>query len=298
MLWFRKKENVKAAGTVAVGCGGSGCNIANRLGKISDVDILTVNTDRKGLIRTRSDRRILLGEGTDAGCNGDAEKGRSLTKDSLDIINESIERFLNVVILSGLGGGTGTGSSAVIAEAAKKNGSRVMAIVSLPMSFESERRNVAMNALDGLAKFCDILIILDGDRLVRIDPMLGAREAFSVLDQMICESFMSLMELLEGKDGETMFRMMKGMTYTVSFAEGMHAEKVADALISGVMTSLPAVSQPIIFVRGNIPKNDTERTITEKIMKSTGKEPMFVQGPEGRGMNLVMFVPVSGPSSL
>jgi len=294
---FKKKNNTKAAGTLAVGCGGSGCNIANRLGRISDVNILTVNTDRKGLIRSRSDRRILLGEGTDAGCDGNVEKGRSLTIDSLEMINESIERFLNVVLLSGLGGGTGTGAAAIIAETAKKNGSRVMAIVSIPMSFESERRNAALNALDGLMKICDILIVLDGDRLVHIDPMLGAREAFSVLDQMICESFMSLMELLEGNDGETMFRTMKGRTYTVSFAEGMHAEKVADTLAKGAMMSSPATSQPMIFVRGNIPQNDTEKIITEKITKSTGKEPTFIQGPEGRGMNLVMFVPISGPFS-
>jgi len=78
------------AGTLVVGCGGAGCNIVNRLGKISGVDILTVNTDRKGLVRSRSNRRILLGDGSmDAGCGGDAKLGESLTRDASGMITHS-----------------------------------------------------------------------------------------------------------------------------------------------------------------------------------------------------------------
>ena len=290
---FKRKENGKVAGTLAVGCGGGGCNVANRLGKISNVDILTVNTDRKGLIRSRSDRRILLGDGSmDAGCNGDTELGRSLTEDALELINESIERFLNIVILVGSGGGTGTASAQVIAKAAKKNGSRVIMISSIPMSFESERRKVATDALDRMKEVCDILVVIDSDRLVRIDPMLGAREAFSVLDQMMCESFMDIMEMLESADGESVFQAMKGKMFTVSFAEGMNVEKVANSLANGLMKDSEVTSGPIIFVRGNIPADGSEGTISDSILKSTGKAPAFVQGPEGRGMNLVMFAPI------
>ncbi|MDR0334432.1 MAG: hypothetical protein LBH69_00900 [Methanomassiliicoccaceae archaeon] len=294
--FFRKnKEDSKAAGTLAVGCGGGGCNMADRLGKISDVDILTVNTDRKGLVRTRSNRRILLGEGPGNGCGGDVAMGESLTRDASDVIHESIRRHMNIVLLAGLGGGTGTGSAKVIAEIAKRNGSRVITMAILPMSFEAGRRRVAVNALNDIKERSDILFAIDGNRLAELDPALGAREAFSVLDQMICESFICLTEMLEGKDGETIFQTMRDKFFTVSFAEGMSAEKVARSLIGGLMIDSAVTSRPIVFIRGNIPQNGSEEMIRETVLQSTGHEPVFVQGPAGQGMNLVMFAPVSAP---
>jgi len=292
--FFRKKENGdKVAGTLVVGCGGAGCNVANRLGKISGVDILTVNTDRKGLVRSRSNRRILLGDGSmDAGCGGNAELGESLTRDASEMINESIRRHLNIVIMTGLGGGTGTGSAKVIAEMAKRNGSRVIVFATVPMSFESGRRDIAKDAFAGIMENTDIFLVMDGDRLVEIDPMLGAREAFSVLDQMVCESFMGLMEMLEGSEGESMFQAMRGKMFTVSFAEGMHVKRIADTLVKGLMMDAAVTSGPVIFIRGNIPKDDSETIIAETVANGTGKEPVFVQGPGGQGMNLIMFAPI------
>jgi len=291
--FFRKKDSDnKAAGTLAIGCGGGGCNIVNRLGKISSVDIVTVNTDRKGLVRSRSNRRILL-DGSEGGCNGNVELGASLTRDASDVIEENIRRHLNIFIIVGLGGGTGTGSAEVIAGIAKRNGSRVITMATLPMAFEAERRRIAVNALDGIGKASDVLFVIDGNRLAEIDPVLGAREAFSVLDQMICESFLSLAEMFDGNDGEPIFASMKGRTFTASFAEGMNPEKVANALIGGIMMNSEIISQPLIFIRGNIPQNGSEDIIRNAVRKGTGSEPMFIQGPSGQGMNLTMFVPVN-----
>jgi len=292
---FRKKEVRKAAGTLAVGCGGGGCNIVNRLGKISVVDILTVNTDRKGLVRSRSNRRILLGDGSGDGCGGDVEMGGSLTRDASDMIGENIRRHLNIVLMVGLGGGTGTGSAKVIAEIAKRNGSRVITMATLPMAFEAARRKIALDALNPIKDVSDIMITIDGDRLIRIDPELGAREAFSVLDQMVCESFLGLMEMLEGSGGESVFAAMKGKMHTVSFAEGMNAGKIAKDLVTGTMFDSETVSRPLIFVRGNMPQ-DSEEIIRDSVSGSTGFEPTFIRGPSGPGMNAVMFVPVSVPS--
>jgi cell division GTPase FtsZ len=286
---FKKREIKDRAGLLAVGCGGSGCNIVNRLGRMSDADILTVNTDSKGLMRSRSDKRILLGAGSsEGGCAGDAEKGRTLTKEAEETINECLGKYSDVYILTGLGGGTGTGSAEVIGNMAKRNGSRVTIIATIPMSFESERRRQALDSLNEMEKACDILLLLDGDMLIKIDPMLGAREAFSVLDQMICESLAVMAEMFSSRE---IFETMKGGIFTTSFAEGYNIGKVADALSTGTLMDSPAVSQPVIFITGNIPEGGQEK-ITEKVFKSTGAIPSFIQGKEGRGMRLQMFVPI------
>jgi hypothetical protein len=98
--------------------------------------------------------------------------------------------------------------------------------------------------------------------------------------------------MLEGEEGEQVFREMKGKTYTVSFAEGMRVSKVSETLVSGLMLESPVTSRPIVFIRGNIPQDGSQRALSERISESTGREPMFVQGPGGHGMNLMMFAPV------
>ena len=296
MLRIFKKTDNKAVGTLAVGCGGGGCNIANRLGRISGVDILTVNTDRKGLVRSRSNKRILLGDGDAAdGCGGDVELGMGLTAAASGMIEDHIKKYLNIVIMAGLGGGTGTGSAGIIAETAKRNGSRVITMVTLPMSFEAGRRRTALGALDGIKKNSDVLFVIDGDRLAELDPALGAREAFSVLDQMMCESFLTMTEMFDGSEGETVFRMMRNRTITVSFADGMSIGKVARALADGLMTGTAATSQPVIFIRGNIPQDGSEDIIRDTVSKVTGFEPVFVRGQPGHGMSLTMLTPVGDP---
>jgi len=294
MFRFLRKnsEAEELAGAIAVGCGGAGCNTVNRLGKLSDADIMTVNTDRKGLVRSRSNLRILLGDGSyEEGCGGDVGSGTRLAEDSADQIEEGIRGYHDVFVIAGLGGGTGTGSAKVVAETAKRNGSRVISIVSVPMAFESERREAAVNALPGIAECSDIMLVLDGDRLVKIDPMIGVREAFSVLDQMICESFLAMAEMFDGDDG-TLFQAMKGAV-TVSFAEGMDPERVAGGLLRGLMTDAAVRSAPVVFVRGNIPNG----TVSDRISESTGMSPIFVQGPGGQGMNMIMFSPIIDPCS-
>jgi len=293
MFRFLKKnaDTEEPDGAIAVGCGGAGCNAVNRLGKFSDVDIMTVNTDRKGLVRSRSNLRILLGNGSnEEGCGGDVGLGTRLARESLDQIEEGIRGYHYVFVITGLGGGTGTGSAKVVSERAKRNGSRVISMVSVPMAFESERREAAVNALPELAEHSDIMLVLDGDRLVKIDPMIGVREAFSVLDQMICESFIAMAEMFGGE--ESLFQAMNGIV-TVSFAEGMNSERVADGLVQGMMADAPIRSPPIVFVRGNI----LDGTISAMITESTGMRPIFIQGPGGQGMNMIMFSPIKDPYS-
>ena len=294
MLKFLKKDTAELTGTIAVGCGGAGCNTVNRLGKLSDADIMTVNTDRKGLVRSRSNLRVLLGNGSnEEGCGGNVELGTELAEDSSDRIKEGILGYRDVYVIAGLGGGTGTASANIVARTAKRNGARVISLLSIPMAFEAGRREKALNALPGIIKDSDMTVLLDADRLVEIDPMIGAREAFSVLDQMICELFITASEMFSADTDGSLFEMMKGLV-TVSFAEGMNPGTVADRLVRGMMVRASVRSTPAVFIRGNIP----DAAIQDKILESTGMRPVFIQGPEGRGMNLMMFSPITDPFSV
>ncbi|MCL2890668.1 MAG: hypothetical protein FWF40_02100 [Methanomassiliicoccaceae archaeon] len=294
MLRFLKKEAVELMGTIAVGCGGAGCNAVNRLGKLSDADIMTVNTDKKGLVRSRSNLRVLLGDGSnEEGCGGNVELGTKLTEESSDRIKEGVAGYRDVYVIAGLGGGTGTASANIVARTAKRSGSRVISILSMPMAFEAGRREKAMKALPEIIENSDTTVILDADRLAEIDPMIGAREAFSVLDQMICELFIAISEMFSSDAGDSLLKMMKGLV-TVSFAEGMNTAAVADRLIRGTMVRASARSPPLVFVRGNIP----DATIQNEILRSTGMQPVFIQGPAGQGMNLIMFSPIVDPFSV
>ena len=294
LKFLRKGAAEELTGTIAVGCGGAGCNTVNRLGKLSDVDIMTVNTDRKGLVRSRSNLRVLLGDGSnEEGCGGDVALGKRLSEGSSDRIKEGVAGYRDVYVIAGLGGGTGTASANIVAGTAKRNGSRVISILSMPMAFEAGRREKAMKALPAMIDNSDTVVILDADRLAEIDPMIGAREAFSVLDQMICELFITASEMFSTDADASLFKLMKGLV-TVSFAEGMNTGTVADRLVRGMMVRASVRSAPAVFIRGNIP----DATVQNKIMENTGMRPVFIQGPEGRGMNLIMFSPINDPFSV
>jgi len=294
LRFLRKDAAEELTGAIAVGCGGAGCNTVNRLGKLSDADIMTVNTDRKGLVRSRSNLRVLLGDGSnEEGCGGDVALGNKLAEGSTDRIKEGIAGYQDVYVIAGLGGGTGTASANIVARTAKRNGSRVISILSMPMAFEAGRREKATKALPSMIDNSDIAVILDADRLAEIDPMIGAREAFSVLDQMMCELFIAISEIFSADTDGSLFKMMKGLV-TASFAEGMNTATVADRLIRGTMVRASVRSPQAVFVRGNIP----DAAIQDKILESTGMQPVFIQGPEGRGMNLIMFSPITDPFSV
>jgi len=155
-----------------VGVGGAGGNAINDMieSNITSVDFIAINTDQQDLDRSQAPVKVLLGRGMGAGA--DPEKGRIAAKESEEKIKEVLEGTDMLFITAGMGGGTGTGASPIIAEVAKAMGILTVAIVTKPFSFEGPlKKNNAATGINTLRENVDTLIAIPNDRLFEIPGM-------------------------------------------------------------------------------------------------------------------------------
>ncbi|KIL41753.1 cell division protein FtsZ [Gordoniibacillus kamchatkensis] len=178
-----------------IGVGGGGSNAVNRMieNGVKGVEFITVNTDAQALHLAKSEHKLQIGDkltrGLGAGAN--PEIGKKAAEESKELIMNTLRGADMVFVTAGMGGGTGTGAAAVIAEIAKECGALTVGVVTRPFTFEGRKR--AMQAEQGIAALkekVDTLIIIPNDRLLEIvdkkTPMLEAfREADNVLRQAV-----------------------------------------------------------------------------------------------------------------
>ena len=161
-----------AAKLKVVGVGGAGGNAINDMieSNIETVDFIAINTDQQDLDRSKAPVKVLLGRGIGAGA--DPEKGRIAAKESEEKIKEVLEGTDMLFITAGMGGGTGTGASPIIAEVAKSMGILTVAIVTKPFGFEGPlKKNNAAAGIENLKENVDTLIAIPNDRLFEIPGM-------------------------------------------------------------------------------------------------------------------------------
>ncbi|WP_423792304.1 cell division protein FtsZ [Methanocaldococcus indicus] len=188
-----------------VGCGGAGNNTITRLylEGIEGAKTVAINTDAQQLIRTKADKKILIGRKLTRGlgAGGNPKIGEEAAKESAEEIKAAIQDSDMVFITCGLGGGTGTGSAPVVAEIAKKIGALTVAVVTLP--FEMEGKVRMRNAMEGLKKLrqnTDTLVVIPNEKLFEIVPKMPLTLAFKVADEVLINSVRGLVELIT-KDG-------------------------------------------------------------------------------------------------
>ncbi len=184
-----------------VGTGGSGSNTINRMAAlgIEGAMLIAMNTDAPHLIKTRAERKLLLGKKVTKGlgAGSDIKVGEEAAMESKDEIKHILSDANLVFITCGLGGGTGTGSVATIAHEAKENGALTIAIVTLP--FSSEGRTRMHNALEGLSKLkkvCDTVIIIHNDKLLSVAADLPLNMAFRVSDEVLASATKGIVEMV------------------------------------------------------------------------------------------------------
>jgi len=191
-----KKTNIKV-----VGSGGAGNNTITRMMEVGIVggETITVNTDAQDLLYSDADVKVLIGKEITGGlgAGGDPKVGMEAAKESKDDIKKVLEGADLVFITCGLGGGTGTGSSPIIAEVAKKVGALTIGVVTLPFAMEGQTRmKNAKEGLENLRKIVDTIIIIPNDKLLEIVPDVSLATAFKVADEILVNSVKGITELI------------------------------------------------------------------------------------------------------
>lgn len=185
-----------------IGVGGGGGNAVNHMYKqgISGVDFIVCNTDAQALELSPIPNKVQLGasltEGMGAGADPDV--GENSAIESI----EDIKRMLGtntkmLFITAGMGGGTGTGASPVLAKAAKELGILTVAIVTTPFTFEGKRRRMqAEEGLEELRKYVDSYLVISNDRLREIFGNLTMTAAFAKADDILTTAAKGIAEII------------------------------------------------------------------------------------------------------
>ncbi|MFP4633304.1 MAG: cell division protein FtsZ [Halobacteriales archaeon] len=193
-------EDLETSITV-VGCGGGGCNTINRMQQegIEGADLVATNTDVQHLVDIQADDKLLIGREKTSGRGAGSvpQVGEEAALESQDEIESHIEGSDMVFVTTGLGGGTGTGSAPVVAQAAQDEGALTIAIVTTPFTAEGEvRRTNAEAGLDRLREVADTVIVVPNDRLLESVGSLPVNKAFRVADEVLMRSVKGITELI------------------------------------------------------------------------------------------------------
>jgi len=185
-----------------IGLGGGGCNAITRMvqEQIQGVEFIAANTDAQAMALTEAPTRIQLGERLTRGLGvgGDHSLGHKAAEESRDEVKEAISGADMVFITCGMGGGTGTGAAAPIAEIAKQSGALTIAVVTKPFSFEgSNRTKVADEGIAQLLGKVDTLIIIPNDRLLDLcDQKTGVDTAFKMADDVLRHGVQAISDVI------------------------------------------------------------------------------------------------------
>ena len=185
-----------------VGVGGSGSNAVSRMMKckIKGVNLVAVNTDAQDLKKARAHLKLRIGknltQGLGAGMN--PEIGKKAAQENKEEISKILKGSDMIFVTCGLGGGTGSGASPVIAEIAKNSGALTVAVVTKPFSFEgSFRRKIAENSLKKLKEKVDSLISVQNDKLLEIlAPQTSVLNAFWMCDEILRQAVQGISDLI------------------------------------------------------------------------------------------------------
>jgi cell division protein FtsZ len=185
-----------------IGIGGGGSNAVNRMIQegLRGVDFIAVNTDAQALLLSNAPQRVRIGDKLTKGlgAGGDPVIGEKAAEESSEDLAEILEGADMVFITAGIGGGTGTGASPIIARLSKGTGALTIGVVTRPFAFEgARRRQVADEGLEKLKGEVDTLIVIPNDRLLQIvDKKASIQEAFRVADDVLRQGIQGIAELI------------------------------------------------------------------------------------------------------
>jgi cell division protein FtsZ len=190
------------AGIKVVGVGGAGCNAVSRMIQegLKGVEFVAINTDAQALFLCDADQRIHIGGNVTKGlgAGSDPEIGRKAIEENRDEVLQVLDGADMVFITCGMGGGTGTGASPVLAELAQEVGALSVAVVTKPFTFEGRMRAMmAEKGINELKERVDTLITIPNDRLLHVvDKKTPLIDAFRIADNVLRHGVQGISDII------------------------------------------------------------------------------------------------------
>lgn len=194
-------DGVNFARLKVIGVGGAGCNAINRMVQygLQGVDFICVNTDVQALYLSKADKKVQIGEKLTRGlgAGADPEVGRKAAEESREQIMEALRGADMAFITAGMGGGTGTGAAAIVAECAKELGILTVGVVTKPFTFEGKvRMRNADTGIAALKPIVDTLITIPNDKLIALVGRASLPDALRVADDVLRQGIQGISDLI------------------------------------------------------------------------------------------------------
>ncbi len=193
------EDEIEGAVIKVIGVGGAGGNAVNHMKQrgVQGVDFVALNTDRQALARSLADHTIQLG-GNGLGAGARPEAGRAAAEAMRDEIRAALQGAHMVFLTAGMGKGTGTGASPVVAEVAKELGILTVGVVTKPFDFEGGRKmQIAEAGIDQLVEHVDSLIVVLNQKLFEVmDEEASLEDAFKRADDVLHNAVAGIAEII------------------------------------------------------------------------------------------------------
>lgn len=198
-----KPDSARIAKIKVIGVGGGGGNAVSSMvegNDISGVEFIAMNTDAQVLLANRAPTKLQIGEKLTKGLGvgGDPDVGCQAAEESVEKMKELLVDSDMVFLTCGMGGGTGTGASPIIAKLAREVGALTVGVVTRPFAFEGTRRMViADEGVEKLREEVDTLIVIPNQRLMDvIDRKMTLLEAFKVADSVLGQAVGGIADII------------------------------------------------------------------------------------------------------
>ncbi|MDR1017647.1 MAG: cell division protein FtsZ [Lachnospiraceae bacterium] len=294
MLEIKTNESDSAAKIIVIGVGGGGNNAVNRMidEQISGVEFIAINTDKQALQLSKAPTLMQIGDKLTKGLGAGAkpEIGEKAAEESAEEISAALKGADMVFVTCGMGGGTGTGATPVVARIAKEQGALTVGVVTKPFRFESKAR--MKNAEAGIEKLkdsVDTLIVIPNDKLLEVvDRRTTMPEALKKADEVLQQGIQGITDLinvpslinLDFADIQTVMTD-KGIAH-IGIGQGRGDDKALEAVKQAVAsplleTTIAGASHVIINVSGDITLMDASDA-AEYVQDLAGEEANIIFG--------------------
>ncbi len=233
-----------------VGCGGGGGNAVNCMvdNGISGIDFIAINTDLQVLRNSKANFKLQIGQKVSEGqgAGGNPEVGEAAAKEDEESIKNALQGADMVFVTAGMGGGTGTGSSPIVAHIAKELGALTVAVVTLPFAFEGKQRmEIALEGVKKLREEVDSLIVIPDQQVLKVcEKKLTVSQSFDFINDVLRQGVQGISEIitkvgLVNRDFHDVEAVMRGQGDAIfGIGIGQGENRASDAATSAINNKL------------------------------------------------------------